>query len=233
MVVLSKHSLSPHTNKNDFKYDRIADALKRDISDDKVSRCPEVRFQTDQKSIINPLLESFDEEEVESRWYSSKDLLQYRRNSKFVASALRKDAKQVGNVCLAHLKTALVVAAEFQQLVKLSRSSPDEDQLCWCFHNDGRRGLERLPSKEYAGRRRGDIHSVIKAVKDEQLRQREKNIQDPTSIAFASRNLTRRSRSFAAYMGGADQRALGKNYEDDADQKFCIFVNVVARLAKG
>lgn len=204
MVVISEQTLSPHTDKIEFKYDSFTDALKFEIDDISVPRCPEVRFQTDQKVIMNPEMEFFDEEDTRIRWYSNEDLNSFRRNAKVAAAALRKESSQGCNVTLAHWKTALIVAAEFQTLVKLSKTSPDEDLFDWCFHNDGRRGLERLACKDYAVRRRLDMRFLLSSVMEEQHKQRAQNIRDPAAIALVSRFLSRRSRCFAAFMGGAD-----------------------------
>merc|ERR1712032_1076272 len=97
-----------------------------------------------------------------------------------------------------------MLGSEIQKLVQLPLSRPDEDLQQWCAHDDGRRGLEKYASKEYAiGRHRDLCHCRISVLKEQGI-QREKKIVDVELLAESSRKLSRVARTFALFMGEAD-----------------------------
>lgn len=149
----------------------------------------------------------FDEADDALKWWNADELQVIRQEAKSKAESLReRSASNPSNCCiaLAHRKTTLMLASDFKNLMKLSRSTPDQDLHQWCSWNDGRRGLERFSSPNYWAFRRRDIASFRKGVVEEITRQREAGFYDPEIIGKLAREASRRPRTFALFLGGAD-----------------------------
>ena len=161
-----------------------------------------------QKIINEGAYEVITEEEMEIRWWSQEDLDNIKKAAKEMSLKLRKLAKEKGcYVETAHKKTSLMLTNSFQELVKMSASSPDQDLRHWCVRSDGRRGLERFACREYGNTRKDDVISTRMAVFAEQDRQRKNNTYVPENIAKVSKAHSRRSRTFSLFMGEADAQS--------------------------
>ena len=157
--------------------------------------------------VINRDPEYYDEDDVAIKWWTSEELQVIRQDAKAIAEDLRGKSASNPSSCyisLAHRKTSLMLASDFKSLMKLSRSTPDQDLHQWCSWNDGRRGLERFSSQNYWCFRRRDIASFRKGVIEEMMRQKEAGISDPEIIGKLAREASRRPRTFALFLGGAD-----------------------------
>lgn len=180
-----------------------------------VSTTRRVRFSREQDKILNPQTEYYTDEDISTKWWAMDDLAEIRERAKSMSALLRHHAKKHDcDLTMAHRKTTLILASDFGSLIKLTRSSPDQDLANWCSHDDGRRGLERFSSKVYHCFRRRDVVESRKAVIDEQARQRSQKIFDPEAIAQASAKISRRSRNFALFFGGADAKQVLKRGQE-------------------
>lgn len=157
-------------------------------------------------TIVNPSKEYFTDEDVKLKWLAASDLRQLKVGAKELSNRLRKSPRSLDQktISIAHRKTTLMLKADFKALTKLSSSTPDEDLVRWCQSSDGRRGLERFSSRDYAAFRQIDIGKVRAAVRDECARQKESGIFDPEAIAAAAQQHSRRARTFARFLGAAD-----------------------------
>jgi len=169
-----------------------------------------VRFQLAKPKALNPETEYFQEEECLVRWWSAEELRKIREGAKAVCSRIRYHAKcQDYDLITAHHKITLILASDFRSLMKMSLSPPDQDLSIWCSYNDGRRGLEHFASKVYSSFRMTDIVKTREAVLREQLRQRQEGLNDPNILAELCQRASRRARSFAQFMAGADAEQVG------------------------
>lgn len=165
-----------------------------------------------QKIINEGAYEFISFEEMQIRWWSQEDLENIKRNAKEMSLKLRKLAKEKGcYVETAHKKTSLMLTNSFQELVKMSASSPDQDLRHWCARSDGRRGLERFASKEYGNTRKTDVIGTRNAIFHEQEKQRKRGIYSPENIAKVSKANSRRSRTFSLFMGEADAQTVPRS----------------------
>lgn len=166
-----------------------------------------VRFELETE-VINPSPEYYTDEDVANKWYGQDDLHQIKQRAKEDSIELRKATKgQDTCLCVAHRKTSLMLKSDFKSLIKLSPTTPDQDLSEWCSYDDGRRGLERFASRDYAALRRKDICNTRTSVMEEYARQRELCIQDPEAIAIIARDASRRARTFARFFAAADAGA--------------------------
>lgn len=166
-----------------------------------------VRFDSETK-VINTFPEYYTDEDVQVKWYGIGDLKQIKLKAKEECDELRKSAwGEDSCLCVAHRKTSLMLKSDFKSLVRLSPSTPDQDLTKWCSYMDGRRGLERFASRDYALLRRKDICNTRTAVIDEHARQRALNISDPEAIAKPAREASKRARTFARFFAAADTTA--------------------------
>jgi len=178
-----------------------------------------VRFQSPHPKVLNPENEYLGKEDCIVRWWSTEDLQKIRHRIKNLCSRIRyHEKRQDYELTTAHRKITLILASDFSSLMKLPLSLPDQDLSVWCSHNDGRRGLERFASKVYSGFRMNDIVETREAVLREQSRQRQKEgvVNDPDRIAELCQRASRRARSFAQFMAGADAQQVGKDGEKSA-----------------
>jgi hypothetical protein len=165
-----------------------------------------VRFSFE-KRCLDPVDKFYDDADVEAKWFTANDLYLIKENAKHQSATIRRSGPPESCVLtMAYRKTSLMLAGDFKELVKLPTTSPDHDLREWCACNDGRRGLERFSSREYCNTRRGDIMRTREAVLAEQDRQAESDQKDDELIAKASREATRRARTFALFMGEADSK---------------------------
>jgi len=143
-------------------------------------------------------------EEVDLLWWTKKELLSSRSCAKDLSKQIRQSEMECTPITMALKKTKLMLGAEIQKLVRLPLSRPDEDLQEWCANDDGRRGLEKYASKEYAILRHGILCSTRIAVLTEQTAQHKQGICDEELIAESSRKMSRCARTFALFMGEAD-----------------------------
>ena len=175
-----------------------------------------VRFSQKQDKVFNPAQEYYTDEDMERKWIGFDTLQDIRQEARELSSSLRKRQSSPCNVALAHRKTTLIIASDLQSLVKLSHTTPEEDLSRWCSIDDGRRGLERFSSGIYYCFRRRDISCVRSVVLAEQQRQRAEHVHDLDAIAQKSCEVSRRSRNFALFLGGADAKQVQKRGIDSA-----------------
>jgi hypothetical protein len=170
-------------------------------------RSSPVRFE-DQVQVINPETEFFTDEDVAIRWFGAEDLHLIKMGAKQQSVDLRNNAKNHDSyLCVAHRKTSLMLKSDFKALVKLTPSTPDQDLSKWCSYMDGRRGLERFASRDYAALRRVDITNTRTSVIHEYSRQRSEGIFDLEFVANLARDASRRARTFARFFAAADAEA--------------------------
>jgi hypothetical protein len=173
-----------------------------------------VRFNLKTRA-FNPVDKFYDDTVIATKWFTSTDLLLIKENAKNQSATIRRSGPPEScSLTLAYRKTSLMLAKEFKELVKLSTTSPDQDLREWCAYNDGRRGLERFTSREYCYTRRADVVKTREAVLAEQDRQIESGERDDELIAKASREITRRARTFALFVAEADSKQQTRPLEN-------------------
>ena len=176
-----------------------------------------IRFCEAQNKVFNPEPEYYTDEDISAKWHRPCDLRAIRERAKVQSSALRKEVQASNcDIAVAHRKTTLIISADFKGLMKLSPCTPEDDLSRWCSVEDGRRGLERFSSSIYYCFRRRDMAEVREAVLNEQAYQRENHFYDPELIARRSREVSRRSRNFALFLGGADAKQIAKRKQSSA-----------------
>jgi hypothetical protein len=176
-------------------------------------RSPVIRFGSID-DIINPTPEFISDDDVNIRWYSMEELHCIKQQSKEDSNSIRQSSAGKDTcLCIAHRKTSLMLKSDFKSLVKLSPTTPDQDLSEWCSYDDGRRGLERFASRDYAALRRSDIHITRISVIEEFARQRNMFVFDHESVANLAREASRRSRTFARFFAEADAGAAKKTHE--------------------
>jgi len=159
---------------------------------------------------INPEPEYYTDEDVQTKWYSNEDLAQIKFSAKELSNELRRSTSpQDTTLTIAHRKTSLMLKSDFKALVKLSPTTPDQDLIQWCSYTDGRRGLERFASRDYAVLRRNDISNTRKAVL-----QSVKEGQDAETVAQLAREASRRARTFSRFFAAADADAAKKTIQE-------------------
>jgi hypothetical protein len=177
-------------------------------------RPPIIRFD-DVDAVINPSPEYYTDDDVVIRWFTMHELQQIKHQAKEYSITIRQSStNQDTCLCVAHRKTSLMLKSDFKSLVKLSATTPDQDLSEWCSYEDGRRGLERFSSRDYAAFRRSDINLTRSAVIEEFARQRNMLLFDEEAVANLARDASRRSRTFARFFAEADAGASKKTQLD-------------------
>ncbi len=171
-----------------------------------------VRFNEYLNVTFDPENPYYTDEDIATKWWGEKTLLEVRQRARELSTSLRQSSGSHDcDLTMAHRKITLILKRDFNSLLKLTRTSPDQDLSSWCSHDDGRRGLERFTSKVYASFRKRDVAGTVAAVLEEQQRQSLSHVNDPELIAQASRTVSQRSRSLANFFGAADaKQALSK-----------------------
>jgi len=149
------------------------------------------------------------------KWWTRNDLGMNKLLIRKIGYAIRKNRRKQKGICplaMGHHKTKLVLKSDFRRLVKLPLTTPEKDLQRWCAHNDGRRGLERIASKEYNATQVKDHIDIQKMVFKEQKLQQKLNIYDPERIAAICKEISKRSRTFANYMGTADALEISSSH---------------------
>lgn len=192
-----------------FSADNFARPLQCELDRVNLTTERNVHF-AEQISVINHAATySYTAEDVRTRWMTPHDLQAIRREVKMMSQQIRNESRaEHCYVSMAHRKTSLMLARDFRSLVKLSPHTPEEEMKRWNLQLDGRRGLERFASRDYAHMRKRDVQQVRSRVLEEQARQRVDGVYDDEAIAKASLSASRRSRTFASYVGAADASCL-------------------------
>ena len=196
-----------HPENDAFSATRFSLPMRNELEKDACQTKHRRKVKFGRPVVINEVPEYYDEEDIPTRWWVPEELQIIRQNAKAIAEDLRNKSAANPSSCfiaLAHRKTTLMLAADFKSLMKLSRSTPDQDLHQWCSWNDGRRGLERFSSQNYWGFRRRDVSNFRKGVVEEATRQKEHGFYDPEIIGKVAREASRRPRTFALFMGEAD-----------------------------
>jgi hypothetical protein len=181
-------------------------------------RPPAIRFD-EIHDIINPSPEYYTDDDIRVRWYTMDELQQIKQQAKEYSNTIRQtSSSQDTCLCIAHRKTSLMLKSDFKSLVKLSPTTPDQDLIEWCSFEDGRRGLERFSSRDYAAFRRSDINLTRTSVIEEFARQRTMLFFDDEAVANHARDASRRARTFARFFAEADASASRKTQLDDNPQ---------------
>ena len=196
-----------HGESHAFCASRFSEPLRQELPEDLPKRRRRVLFGG--TSVIHREAESVEEAQAnhERKWFTADELQSIRQEAKAMSSDLRSKGAANASSCfvtLAHRKTTLILSSDFKSLTKLSKSTPDQDLHQWCSWDDGRRGLERFSSQSYWVFRRRDISFFRESVMEESRRQQESGCHDPEAIAKVAREASRRSRTFALFMGEAD-----------------------------
>lgn len=142
-----------------------------------------------------------------TKWWTADDLQKIRQEAKRISGDLRGKGSANPSSCfltMAHRKTTLMLASDFKNLMRLPRSTPDQDLHQWCSWGDGRRGLERFSSQAFWCFRRKDITSYRGGIVEEYAKQRQAGYHDAEVIGKLAREASRRPRTFALFMGEAD-----------------------------
>jgi hypothetical protein len=159
--------------------------------------------------ILNPDEEDyFTEADIEIRWWTLDHLQSIKVDAREWGATIRRSGRRDCNLTIAYRKTTYMLAHDFQSLLSLPSTSPDQDLLEWCSCEDGRRGLERFSSKEFILNRKKDLAKTRESVLLEQRNQADCGVQDAEAIACASRKISRRARTFAQFLGQADAKHL-------------------------
>lgn len=163
-------------------------------------------------STINPDPEYYSEEEMTQKWFTALELRSFKVRAKELSNALRKSNKSQDQrtITIAHRKTTLMLKSDFKALTKLSLSTPDLDITRWCLFSDGRRGLERFASRDYAAIRQSDVRATRDAVLAEHARQILSDSYDDEAVAKAAREVSRRARTFSRFFGAADANVANR-----------------------
>jgi hypothetical protein len=161
---------------------------------------------------INPDPEYYTEQDMSMKWFAALELRAFKVQAKELSNTLRKSNKSQDQrtITSAHRKTTLMLKSDFKALTKLSPSTPDMDITRWCLFSDGRRGLERFASQDYAVMRQSDIRSTREAVRTEHDRQVISQVYDDEAVAKAAREVSRRARTFARFFGAADANVANR-----------------------
>lgn len=176
-------------------------------------RLPAIRFD-DMDDIINPSPEYYNDDDIRIKWYTMDELQQIKQQAKDFSNSIRQTSSSEDTcLCTAHRKTSLMLKSDFKSLVKLSQTTPDQDLSEWCSYEDGRRGLERFSSRDYAAFRRSDINLTRTSVIEEFERQRSMLFFDEEAVANHAREASRRARTFARFFAEADAGASRKTQQ--------------------
>jgi hypothetical protein len=167
--------------------------------------------------VVNPDPEYYTEQDMSMKWFAALELREFKVKAKELSNALRKsnNSQDQRTITIAHRKTTLMLKSDFKALTKLSPSTPDMDITRWCLFSDGRRGLERFASHDYAVMRQSDIRSTREAVLAEHARQVTFQFYDDEAVAKAARELSRRARTFARFLGAADSNAANQDEQPE------------------
>ena len=121
-----------------------------------------------------------------------------------------KNTNDSGNNQDAHLKAI----QKFGVVTESMTEEKDEDvgSKWWCKFGHSRRGLEHIVSVEEGRQRQQFVNIAVKAVLDEQRRQRISR-KDPNKIASVSMQYTSWARDLALAAGAADADAVQSNFQ--------------------
>lgn len=83
----------------------------------------------------------------------------------------------------------------------------------WCKFGHSRRGLEHIASMEEGRQRQRNVNTAIRAVVDEQRKQRSNRTKDPHKLANIAHQYTSWARDLALAAGAADAEAVRVNFK--------------------
>lgn len=86
----------------------------------------------------------------------------------------------------------------------------------WCKFGHSRRGLEHIASIEEGRQRQANVATALKAILDEQRRQRMSHLRDNRKLANIAMQYTSWARDLALAAGAADAEAVRSNFGRDA-----------------
>lgn len=161
--------------------------------------------------------------EIERVWWTGEELLSIKKRAKQMCSRLRKK-QEVDEVCPisdAYQKTKMVLNSDAKHPALCLAEDLDSELYHWCAATDGRRGLERFASREFAALRRKDVIDTRSAVMQEQARQLQIGEKDEEALAGVAKLTSKTARVFAAFLGEADANASLTSEEMEEDWSDC------------
>lgn len=143
--------------------------------------------------------------EIERVWWSGDELQSIKKRAKQMCCRLRKRLEpEVCPVSDAYQKTKMVLNSDTKHPALCLANGLGGDLYQWCTSMDGRRGLERFASREFAALRRKDVIDTRSAVMQEQKQQAQAGERNAEAIANVAKLSSKTARVFAAFMGDAD-----------------------------
>mmetsp|Transcript_11368 Transcript_11368/g.16945 ORF Transcript_11368/g.16945 Transcript_11368/m.16945 type:complete len:312 (-) Transcript_11368:1459-2394(-) len=101
----------------------------------------------------------------------------------------------------------------------------------WCMFGHSRRGLEQVVSKEEGLQRQRNMNTAIKAVLDEQSRQRVNRVNDPARLANVSLKYTAWARNLALAVAAADDDAVQADFNNEEKTRVYHWNKIMKRTS--
>ena len=176
-------------------------------------------------------LKDMTEEEKADIWWQKSNYEEFRKTGRMIAKAMLEGGSEIWLATnqswqtpnqgkAATLQSASTLAERHAAFRKGDRNAKieyeDTRDKWWHKFGHSRRGLEHIASIDEGRQRQANVKASIKAVLDEQRRQKVFHREDSDKLRMVSVNNTSWARDLALASGASDADAVSKNFDDES-----------------
>jgi hypothetical protein len=224
--------MDPSTKKNEANgktrrslfptYENKAESSKKDLH---TSFAPLARVVTIKS------LKDMDDQEKSRVWWQKPDYEEFRRTGRMITKAMLEGGSEIWLATnqswqmpnqgkaqtLQHAYSLADRQAAFQKGdLKAKQEYEDTRDKWWHKFGHSRRGLEHIASIDEGRQRQANVKTSIRAVLEEQRRQKVFHREDPEKLRMVSIQNTSWARDLALAAGASDADAVNKNFNDES-----------------
>ncbi|KAG7354709.1 hypothetical protein IV203_004065 [Nitzschia inconspicua] len=176
-------------------------------------------------------LKDMSEHEKAEIWWQKPDYEEFRRTGRMITKAMLEGGSEIWLATnqswqmpnqgkaqtLQHAYSLADHHAAFQKGdLKAKRDYEDTRDKWWHKFGHSRRGLEHIASIDEGRQRQANVKTSIKAVLEEQRRQKAFHREDPEKLRMVSIQNTTWAKDLALASGASDADAVQKNFDDES-----------------
>jgi hypothetical protein len=176
-------------------------------------------------------LKDMTEREKADIWWQKFDYEEFRKTGRMIAKAMLEGGSEIWLATnqswqtpnqgkAATLQNASSLAERHAAFKNGDRNAKieyeDTRDKWWHTFGHSRRGLEHIASIDEGRQRQANVKASIKAVLDEQRRQKDFHREDADKLRMVSVNNTSWARDLALASGASDADAVSKNFDDES-----------------
>lgn len=168
-----------------------------------------------------------DEEEKAAIWWQRSDYEEFRKTGRMITKAMLQGGSEIWLATnqswqlpnkdrQSTLKLAEHQAAFHKGDVKAKQEYEDTRDKWWHKFGHSRRGLEHIASIDEGRQRQSNVRTAIRAVIEEQRRQKVFHREDADKLRMVSIQHTSWARDLAMAAGASDADAVNQNFDDES-----------------